>query len=466
MNKLDIMKSFSKIRKDISNKETVQLLIALQNIKSSIYLGDAEQYKDSSATLPDVYPSDLLNLKPFTGYISVEITNDDGTVTGTGRTIVYSAKVINGNLLVGISMSYSTIDVILKWDFETNSFKRLRNVLINKLEEEFGSTFDEVSNNVSFAVAILVKEMLNYELIVEEYEPTSYSFTKKVPLSERHFHRKYRLVKPAILESVREENESKLLSKGLKRDVALKAMRPTIPEHLYRQLSESVWFSGLSIQMDDLASYPVPSISDLPFENFTVTSDFFSNGRAPVNAMVNVTRSNAGLQLVIFVARKISRSTIYIPLCQLNLTAGWICTVTKMITTEYITAEQSRELRESGIHLAAMARQILAEFLSKVFSYETEKVSGRFVKDPRGPNLKEREPPLIPKNVHIVLDMSKRRTTPLTGRSRICGYHMPEHTRIAHERTNSRGEKYKVKGSVINEGMGEIYGRVTKEYKL
>ena len=78
----------------------------------------------------------------------------------------------------------------------------------------------------------------------------------------------------------------------------------------------------------------------------------------------------------------------------------------------------------------------------------------------------DKEPDYIAKNVHLVLDMSKRRETPIAKGSRLAGYHMPEHERIGYKRTSKNGVVHYVKPATVNKGKGDLYGRVSKEYKL
>ena len=62
--------------------------------------------------------------------------------------------------------------------------------------------------------------------------------------------------------------------------------------------------------------------------------------------------------------------------------------------------------------------------------------------------------------------MSKRRESPMTFGGRMTGYHVKEHSRIAHVRKYKSGKVAHIGAMVINEGKGDQYGKVTKEYKL
>ena len=474
MKKLDIINRLT-LPKSITSA-TVKLAIVkeLMDIKESFYLGVLENYKNIE--LPDIHQSDVNLIKPFHGFIQVAIddeeTHEVTEVRERGFLIV--VKVIKGEIYVGFvgrtDTPKFTIDMVSKWDFENK--RLIRQSGFYPHEPSHSDTLEQVVEMLTPAVSRLIKEMIYFKLEVFEYEPTTFSFKKKVALKDRPLYREYRLIKPAKLEEAKAKIEDQQFNKGFVRDTILKNIFPQEDRfnNLLQQLKDSVWFSGLSELIEHGMEVSKPNMTNLPFENFTVIANTRHRSGYVAAMMVNVIRTKSGISAFVYLdSSKTSRCKF--DLCyHFKINSDWVVQSSSIFPLPKVSRgvsenEYKTGLRSVEVYIQDLTISLLSKFLEVVFNYETEKVSGSFRKN-KVKDRADKDPDFIPKNVHLVLDMSKRRQYPITKSNRISGYHMPEHKRIGYTRTSKNGVVHFVKGSIVNEGKGDLYGRVSKEYKL
>lgn len=473
MDKLEILNKLGLAKQLTSNPTLIAIVKELTNVKHSYFLGQLDNHKN--VELPDIYPSDVELIKPFFGIMQVAIDDEETGKTESIRPkgMLLSVKNIKGTLYVGVAMFHQTklaIEIITKWSFEEGKLIRVRGFYPN--EETHGATLDEVVNIVSPALNKLVKEMIHFNLEIYNFEPTSFSFKKKVPPADRTLYREYRLVRPVSVEEAKDKVEEKQLGRGFVRDTILKNMlkQPVRFDRIIKQLKDSIWFSGITEVITHTNNFAKPDLSHLPFDNFTVIADFKHITKGIISPlMLNVIRSSGGVDIYAYLDCEAGKRP-QMDLCyHFKLTNGYIIQTGTIfpLSTKYVDISEQQyrnSLRAIETYIQDITLILLTKFLDLVFNYETEKVTGSFRKNKQ--KTAEREEDVIAKNVHLVLDMSKRRQYPFTKGSKISGYHMPEHKRIGYKRTSKNGVVHYVKGSTVNEGKGDQYGRVSKEYKL
>ena len=473
MKKLDIINRLSLAKSVTTAPAKLNIIKELMDIKESYYLGILENYKNIE--LPDIHQSDVNLIKPFHGFIQVAIddeeTHEVTEVRERGFLIV--VKVIKGEIYVGFvgrtDTPKFTIDMVSKWDFENK--RLIRQSGFYPHEPSHSDTLEQVVEMLTPAVSRLIKEMIYFKLEVFEYEPTSFSFTKKVPPKDRHFFREYRLIKKASVGDAVDEVAEKQLSKGFVRDTVLKNLFPQQDRYGYllKQLKESIWFSGLTEVIEYGETPSKPDLSNLPFDNFTVLGYHRNRSGNIAALMINVVRTNSGVDVYTYIDSDSARVPKFDLIYQYRIAKDWsIQTATVYPLPKYSdVSEQEYRLTLKSVsgYFQDIVIFMLSHFLEIVFNYETTKVKGSFRKVKEKVS-EDKEPNYIAKNVHLVLDMSKRRQTPIAKGSRLAGYHMPEHDRIGYERTSKNGVVHFVKAVRVNKGKGDLYGRVSKEYKL
>ena len=473
MKKLDIINRLTLPKSITTATNKLAIVKELMDIKESFYLGVLENYKN--VELPDIHQSDVNLIKPFHGFIQVAVDDEEThEVTEVReRGFLIMVKVIKGEIYVGFigrtDTPKFTIDMVSKWDFENN--RLIRQSGFYPHEPSHSDTLDQVVNMLTPAVQRLIKEMIYFELEVFEYEPTSFSFTKKVPPKDRHFFREYRLIKKASVGDAVDEVAEKQLIKGFVRDTVLKNLFPQQDRYNYllKQLKESIWFSGLKDIIEYGETPSKPDLSNLPFDNFTVLGHHRNRSGNIAALMINVVRTNSGVDVYTYIDSDSGRVPKFDLIYQYRIAKDWsIQTATVYPLPKYSdVSEQEYRLTLKSVsgYFQDIVVFMLSHFLEVVFNYETTKVKGSFRKGKEKVS-EDKEPNYIAKNVHLVLDMSKRRETPIAKGSRLAGYHMPEHERIGYKRTSKNGVVHYVKPATVNKGKGDLYGRVSKEYKL
>lgn len=474
MKKLDIINRLSLAKSVTTAPAKLNIIKELMDIKESYYLGILENYKN--VELPEIYQSDVNLIKPFVGFIQVAIDDDETheTTELRERGFLITIKVIKGEIYVGFvgrtDIPKFTIDMVSKWDFTNKKLIRLSGFYPH--EPAHDETLEQVVEMLTPAVRTLIKEMIYFKLEVFEYEPTSFSFTKKIPPKDRHFFREYRLIKKVSVDEAKDEVAEKQLSKGFVRDTVLKNLFPQQDRygHLLVQLKDSIWFSGLKDIIEYGETPSKPDLSNLPFDNFTVLAHHRNRSGNIAAVMVNVVRNNNGVDVYTYLESNGGKVPKFDLVYQYKISLDWVIqTVTIYPLPKYSHDVSDKDYRLTLKSVSGYFQDIvmflLSRFLDVVFNYETTKVKGSFRKN-KEKILIDKEPDYIAKNVHLVLDMSKRRQTPIAKGSRLAGYHMPEHDRIGYTRTSKNGVVHFVKGSIVNEGKGDLYGRVSKEYKL
>jgi hypothetical protein len=474
VNKLDIISRFSLVKTVTTTTSKLAIIKDLIDIRESYYLGIMENYKN--VDLPDFYPSDVNLIKPFVGFIQVAIDDEETGVTEElhERGFLLTVKVIKGEIYVGfvgkLDIPKFTIDMVSKWDFDSNKLVRVRGFYPH--EPTHDETLEQVVNMLTPAVSGIIKEIIHFKMEVFEYEPTTFSFKKKVAPKDRPLYREYRLIKPAKLEEAKAKIEDQQFNKGFVRDTILKNIFPQEDRfnNLLQQLKDSVWFSGLPELIEHGMEVSKPNMTNLPFENFTVVANTRHRSGYVAAMMVNVIRTKSGIAAFVYLqSDKASRRKF--DLCyHFKINSDWVVQSSSIFplpkTSNGVSENEYKTgLRSVEVYIQDLTILLLSKFLEVVFNYETEKVSGSFRKN-KVKDRADKDPDFIPKNVHLVLDMSKRRQYPITKGNRISGYHMPEHKRIGYTRTSKNGVVHFVKGSIVNEGKGDLYGRVSKEYKL
>ncbi len=474
MKKLDIINRLSLAKSVTTAPAKLNIIKELMDIKESYYLGILENYKN--VELPEIYQSDVNLIKPFVGFIQVAIADDETheTTELRERGFLITIKVIKGEIYVGFvgrtDIPKFTIDMVSKWDFTNKKLIRLSGFYPH--EPAYDETLEQVVEMLTPAVRTLIKEMIYFKLEVFEYEPTTFSFKKKVAPKDRPLYREYRLIKPAKLEEAKAKIEDHQFNKGFVRDTILKNIFPQEDRfnNLLQQLKDSVWFSGLSELIEHGMEVSKPNMTNLPFENFTVIANTRHRSGYVAAMMVNVIRTKSGISAFVYLdSSKTSRCKF--DLCyHFKINSDWVVQSSSIFPLPKVSRgvsenEYKTGLRSVEVYIQDLTISLLSKFLEVVFNYETEKVSGSFRKN-KVKDRADKDPDFIPKNVHLVLDMSKRRQYPITKSNRISGYHMPEHDRIGYERTSKNGVVHFVKAVRVNKGKGDLYGRVSKEYKL
>lgn len=451
------------------------LLKQLTDVKHSYFLGELETYKNSE--YPDIIAEDLVKLKPFFGYVSLGIDDADGTeLEHRENAMLMVFKVINNNLYLGVVWETDVlnkkeikINLIFQCDIETKTLIPVKNIRTTDSRElsNINDVLDEVGKILNAKWVKAVQEALHNEFIVQEYEPTTFAFKKKVPVAERPLYRTYKLLKPLVIAKVEDAKPAK----GFVRETILGNLVTPPKQYLslIDQLKESVWFSGL----DDChrgMSLDKPDLTFLPFDNFTILANYFHIADNSDPVMLNVLRSSQGVEVYVYLKLGSDKRKSAFCLCyHFRLTTDYVMIPQKTypksdVYTGMSEIEYRKNLRDFEPIVHDIAKQVISKFLSTVFNYDGDRVSGSFKRDKT--IARTAEPEYIPRNVHIVLDMSKRRESPMTFGGRMTGYHVKEHSRIAHVRKYKSGKVAHIGAMVINEGKGDQYGKVTKDYKL
>lgn len=449
------------------------LLKQLTDVKHSYFLGELETYKNRE--YPDIVAEDLVKLKPFFGYVSLGIDGVDGVeLEHRENAMLMVFKVINNNLYLGVIWETDVlnkkeikVNLVFQCDIETKTLIPIKNIRTTDSREmsNINDVLDEVGKILNAKWVKAVQEALHNEFIVREYEPTTFAFKKKVSAQERPLYRTYKLLKPLVLAGSQETK------RGFVRDTVINNLiqPPKQFGSLIDQLKESVWFSGMGL-ITRGESYPVPDLSFLPYDNFTILTEYYHDVDLSNPVMLNVLRSNSGVEVYVYLRVGNDKRKSSLALCYHFRLSGNYTIIPQTVYplenryTGMPEIEYRKNLRQFEPFVQEVVKVSIAKFLGIVFNYDGDRVAGSFRRDKAIP--KNAEPEYIPRNVHIVLDMSKRRESPMTFGGRQTGYHVKEHSRIAHVRKYKSGKVAHIGAMVINEGKGDQYGKVTKEYKL
>lgn len=423
-------------------------------MKHAVYYGSLStpRVMDESRTITQ---EDLSTLKHSVGYGVLEITSEVSHIVESAEVFNLNFKVIDGVLYVLYAMgqmaSYAAT-AIFRFDIGTQKF-----IGINQYEKQPPTDVREELQRIADHVGDILRRLiicqLEKETVVIDYEPTNFAFTKKVPLRERELYRTYGFVKT---DTVINSAEVKTYS----RKTLLSYVHDPDPKRV-KALHDSVLFTGLGVPADITFKWEKVDLSHVPFQHFSFLHT------APINDKVfsflyHCVRKQHHLEITLYqdMEDKLTRLRLE-PLIVFTLNDQYISKV-----IEYIQAPNrpAKEIRETSPVLLDFAKFSISHFLEKVMNFETTKVTGT-LKTPN-PRIHGTDVDVIAKNVHYVLDMSKRRSYPLTKSNRPTGFHMPEHDRIGHVRRYKSGKVVNIRPTTINKGKGDKYGRITKDYKI
>ena len=476
LNKFELSKKLDIVpllRAKNQRKLLVNVASQMNQIENSYYLGTLLNTPSRDWSLPVLL--DKENLRPFIGFVDLGV--DD---VATGEEIehhqgglLFHCKAVDGVWYAGVYW-----DVEKRWRLvgigEINFTERAINVCKGTLmvHEESTQGIYELFDKFSPIFMDLITEMCCSNFVVEEYEPTTSKFKQTIPAMRRE---KYRRFGSRIIGT----NELTLKPYSVNRAKVLDLVtgvwettlvNPATAANYRSELMKGVMFSGIENQILDFTEYPKTNIMQVPFDNFTVTfTHDLTNGQQNMR-LINCRSVTNGLEVSVFVSTNYKgREKRHITLTDVFLLRpNYTHDRTYLHTRDYIPAyrDKLRDISPESLRLRLVeeCKCIIGYFLEAINKYDVKKVSGRFRKVAGSGQFRETQ---TPENVHMVLDMSKRRSYEITGRYHSCGYHVKEHDRIGHWRRKPHSnEKIFIKGVRVNEGKGDEYGRVSKEYKL
>ena len=476
MNKFELSKKIDMVpslRDKNQRKLLTKVAGQMVQIENSYYLGNI--YTTTNRNWSALALLDKENLKPFIGFIDLGI-DDDATgeeIDSKSAGLLIHCKEVDGDWYIGI---YWCIEKRLRLVGvgEVNFEERAVNVCKGALavHEEAASGLYEMFNKFSSIFMDLITEISCSNFVVEEYEPTTSKFKQTIPAIRRE---KYRKFGSRIIDVNESTQKSYPVNRAKVLDLVTGLWESTLTNPMtaanYRdELMKGVMFSGIESQVTDYTNYPKANIMQVPFKNFTVTfTQDLINGQQNMR-LINCRSVENGLEVSIFVStnykgrekRHITLTDVF--LLRPNYTHERIYLHTRDFIPTY--RDKMREISPENLRLRLVeeCKCIISCFLTAVNKYDVQKVTGRFRKVV-GKDKVRKTP--IPENVHMVLDMSKRRSYEITGRYHSCGYHVKEHDRIGHWRRKPHSnERIYIEGVRVNEGKGDLYGRVSKEYKL
>lgn len=457
------------------NKLLSSLVGVLTQIENSTYIGSIHQ--SPSKDWSDRSLLNLTALRPFVGFIAVGVDDKHGEEIETiDRGMLIHFKEIQGKWYIGIFWQVGK-----QWNLMGVSEVDFENYKVNYLSNS-GTVTDVNESNVinlftNFGDKFLdvITEVTCSEFVVTEYEPSNSKFKQTIPLARRERYRQYdiRVIRTSVPgHKAYPINRAKVLDAVHYLDDFL--INPQAAMRFYDSLMAGVMFSGLEEKIDPTYTLRIKSdLKQLPFENFTVTHtrDFADNTQNLL--LINCKRVQNGIEVSLFTSNKfkprgekqITLTDVY--LLRDNYTHERIYMKARDLAPSIRDDHRNDSPEHLRTRLIEESKCIISDFLTAFTNYEVKKVSGRFIKN-KERHMTETERIHTPVDIHLVFDMSKRRSYEIIGdgNTHRTGYHMPEHKRIGYERTSKNGVKHWVKGSTVNEGKGHLYGRVSKEYKL
>lgn len=452
------------------NNPTLPITRDLLNLENSYYLGEFRTTTMIDWSAPELLATD--NLKPFVGFLVIESpSKDDPEVFETDNLLIHCRQ-SGGKWYLGIYWTvenrYSLMGVG-EINFQTRKIQPINcgNVIQPDMEEAMTGIIGSFTENIIGHIT----ELSRSTFTVSEYEPTTFKFKQTIPAIRRANYRTY-TAKLALIDEDRSKthsiNRAKLLSRVCNSWDGI-FVNPKLGQGYCQSLFDGVLFSGVESQITDLAIYDKVNINQVPFDNFTVAyTHELENGSKKIH-LINCRSVSNGLEVSVFLSSvfkgredyKIILTEVF--LLRPNFTHEHIFPNARDYLPELPQVDRLCNVAGERLQLIEGAKCIIAHFLTALDKYDVQKVTGRFRTVKNG---SIRVPP-TPENVHFVLDMSKRRSYEITERYHSCGYHVKEHDRIGHwRRLPNSEEKIFIKGIRVNEGKGEEYGRVTKEYKL
>ena len=472
MNKFKLLNILSTYKpKTTSGIEGV--VVKLNNILSSKYFGDFHVYRGEFWADPENLNVDRLNDLPDMAFITtLTVTGDNGVEENIDSHFLYSIKNIDGVIYSGVfyqspRAGFSPIG-LLRLDLGERVFKVVKcgvDALTEVMQDE-----DDFDGVLEIPLKFLI-HATNCEMLVKEYEPSTFAFKKKVKPLDREHYRTYDFVKPEKVVV-----DPMISSKGRhsRKTIMENILEPTTEGKPYvDRLNPSIFFSG----MDDLVvvgkPYPTVDLSHVPFGNFTIATNSIKGIKSQFY-VVNCLRVTGGLEVSVFYNTSADqRSRVWVLGCVFLWRDNYSLTDILVNPLQYpkdysgpdyggqITKASMRSILPS---LQDVIKSIISNFLHLVMNYETDKVAGSFKRNKRAN--KSTNEDYIANNVHLVLDFNKRRQYPITKGSKVSGYHVKEHDRIGHIRRYANGRQIFINAVRINEGKGEDYGKVSKEYAL